>query len=43
MIELMFDLKTFGTNTMLNHQLSQKLKRIERDKFNYLINTLTIK
>ena len=27
---------------VLNHQLSQKLKLIGRDKFNHLINTLTV-
>jgi hypothetical protein len=27
---------------LLNHHLSQKLKLIERDKFNHLINTLTL-
>ena len=38
--ELKFDLRTFGFDTMLNHHLSKKLKLIERDKFNHLINTL---
>jgi len=29
-------------DTMLNYRLSQKLKLIGRDKFNHLINTLTL-
>jgi hypothetical protein len=37
-----FELKIFGSDTMLNHHLSQKLKLIGRDKFNHLINTLTL-
>jgi hypothetical protein len=41
-MELRFKLKTFGFDTMLNHQLSKKLKLIGRGKFNYLINILTI-
>jgi hypothetical protein len=40
MIESRFELRTFGSDTMLNHHLSQKFKRIERGKFNHLINTL---
>jgi hypothetical protein len=36
-----FDLKTFGSDTMLNYQLSQKLKLIGRCKFNHLIISLT--
>jgi hypothetical protein len=36
-----FNLRTFGSDTLLNYQLSQKLKLIGKDKFNYLINTLT--
>jgi hypothetical protein len=36
-MESRFKLKTFGFGTMLNHHLSQKLKLIGRDKFNYLI------
>jgi hypothetical protein len=35
-----FELRTFGSDTMLNH-LSPKLKLIRRGKFNHLINTLT--
>jgi len=38
----MFELKTFIFDTMLNHYLFQKLKLIEKCKFNYLINTLTL-
>jgi hypothetical protein len=41
MIEIRFELKTFGYNTMLNYHLSQKLKLIGRGKINYLITTLT--
>jgi hypothetical protein len=40
-MELRFDPKTFGADTMLNYQLSQKLKLIGRDKFNHLIISLT--
>jgi len=29
-------------DTMLNYRLAQKFKLIERDKFNHLINTLTL-
>jgi hypothetical protein len=29
-------------SSLLNYQLSQKFKLIGRDKFNYLINTLTL-
>jgi hypothetical protein len=36
------ELKTFGFDTILNYHLSQKLKLIERGKFNHLINTLTL-
>jgi hypothetical protein len=32
----------FGSNTILNYDLSQKLKLIEIGKFNHLINTLTM-
>jgi hypothetical protein len=39
--EIRFELKTFGSDTMLNHHLFRKLKLIERDKFNHLINILT--
>jgi hypothetical protein len=42
MKESRLELRTFGSNTMLNYHLSQKLKLIGRDKFNHLINTLTI-
>jgi hypothetical protein len=41
-MESMFDPMTFNSNTMLNYQLSQKLKLIEKSKFNYLIITLTL-
>jgi len=40
-MNLRFELKTFGSDTMLNYHLSQKFKFIGRSKFNYLINTLT--
>jgi hypothetical protein len=34
---------TFNFDTMLDHHhLSQKVKRIEKNKFNYLIITLTM-
>ena len=33
---------TFGSDTILNYQLSQKLKLIGISKFNYLIITLTV-
>ena len=39
--ESKFDPKTFDFDTILNYQLSQKLKLIGRDKFNHLINILT--
>jgi hypothetical protein len=42
MTESRFELRTFGSDTMLNHHLSQKLKLIGRSKFNHLINTLTM-
>jgi hypothetical protein len=38
--ESRFNPITFGSDTMLNYQLSQKLKLIGRDKFNRLIITL---
>jgi hypothetical protein len=41
MTESRFELRTFGSDTMLNHYLSQKLKLTGRGKFNHLINTLT--
>jgi hypothetical protein len=34
----MFDIKTFGFDTMLNYKLFKKFKLIKRNKFNYLIN-----
>jgi hypothetical protein len=40
-MESKFEFKTFSSNTMLNHHLSQKVKLIGRGKFNYLIITLT--
>jgi hypothetical protein len=44
MNETWFELKTSTLiPCMLNHNLFKKLKRIERDKFNYLINTLIVK
>ena len=42
-MESRFDPKTFGFDTMLNHHFFQKLKLIEKCKFNYSINTLTQK
>jgi hypothetical protein len=36
-----FDLMTFRSDTILNYQLSQKLKLIGRSKFNHLTITLT--
>jgi hypothetical protein len=42
-MESRFELRTFGSDTMLNYHLSQKLKLIGRGKFNHLINTLTYK
>lgn len=41
MTESRIELKTFGSNTILNCHLYQKFKLIRRDKFNYLIDTLT--
>jgi hypothetical protein len=41
MTESRFELKTFGSDTMLNYHLFQKLKLIRKGKFNHLINTLT--
>jgi hypothetical protein len=40
--ESRFDPMTFDFDTMLNYQLSQKLKLIRRGKFNHLTITLTI-
>jgi len=42
MTEIMFELRTFGFDTMLNHHLFQKLKLIRIGKFTHLINTLTV-
>ena len=39
--ESRFDPITFDFDTMLNYQLSQKLKLIGRGKFNHLTFTLT--
>jgi hypothetical protein len=36
MTESRFDHRTFGSNIMLNYQLSQKLKLIGKGKFNHL-------
>jgi hypothetical protein len=41
--ESRFDPMTFGSDTILNYQLSQKLKLIGRGKFNHLTITLTKK
>jgi hypothetical protein len=41
-MESRFEFKIFGSDTILNHHLSQKLKFIGRDKFNHLINTSTV-
>jgi len=38
----MIQTRDLCSDTMLNYQLSQKLKLIEIDKFNYLINILYI-
>ena len=40
-MESKFDFRTFNYDTMLNHQLFQKLKLIEKRKFNHLIISLT--
>ena len=37
-----FELKTFVSNTMLNHHLLKKFKLIGRVKFNHLIFILTL-
>ena len=42
MTESRFELKTFDFYIMLNYHLSQKFKLIKRNRFNYLIITLTI-
>ena len=39
MTELIFKLMTFDSHIILNYHLSQKLKQIERGKFNNLTNT----
>jgi hypothetical protein len=36
----MFEFITSGSDTILNYHLSQKLKLIEIDEFNHLINIL---
>ena len=41
-MEPRFKLRILGFDTILNYQLSKKLKVIEKDKFNYLIITLTL-
>jgi hypothetical protein len=35
MTESRFELRTFGSDTMLNHHLSQKFKLIGRGKFDH--------
>ena len=40
-MELRFVPMTFDFDIMLNYQLSQKFKLIRRNKFNYLIISLT--
>ena len=42
MTESKFNLMTFGSDTMINYHLSQKLKLIGRGKFNHLTITLTL-
>jgi hypothetical protein len=42
LMESRFDPITFGSDTMLNYQLSYKLNLIGRDKFNHLTITLTV-
>jgi len=41
-MESRFELKIFGSDTVLNRHLFQKFKFIGRDKFNHLINTSTV-
>jgi hypothetical protein len=41
MTESKFDLRTFGSDTMLNYQFSHKLKLIGRGKFNHLTIIVT--
>jgi hypothetical protein len=36
--ETMFELRTVGSDIMLNHHLSQKLKLIRKGKFNQYFN-----
>jgi hypothetical protein len=38
MTKTIFELMTFGFDTILIYHLSQKFKLIGRDKFNHLIN-----
>jgi hypothetical protein len=40
-MEIRFEVGIFGSDTMLNHYLSQKLNLIENGKFNHLINILS--
>jgi hypothetical protein len=40
-MEIRFEVGIFGSDTMLNHYLSQKLNLIESGKFNHLINILS--
>ena len=40
-MESKFELKAFDFDTMLNYQLSKKLKLVGRDESNHLIITLT--
>jgi hypothetical protein len=40
-MEIRFKIRTFGSNSMLNHHSSQKFKLIRKDKLNRLINILT--
>jgi len=41
MTKTIFELMTFGFDTILIYHLSQKLKLIRRDKFNHLINIVS--
>jgi hypothetical protein len=41
-MKLRFDSMTFGSDIMLNYQLSQKLKLIGKCEFNHLIISLTM-
>ena len=40
-MELRFNFKIFGSNTLLNYHFFQQFKLVKRDKFNNLINILT--